>query len=68
MSATGAQDHIVEGLSTFMVEMRETAALLRAAPASLVILDELGRGTSTRDGLAIAWAVARHLSETVRCR
>lgn len=65
----GANDNIMAGHSTFMVELKETAAILnKATPQSLVILDELGRGTSTFDGYAIAHAVLKHLAEVVRCR
>jgi DNA mismatch repair protein MutS len=68
-SRVGASDNLTEGESTFMVEMRETAQILRTATRrSLVILDEIGRGTSTFDGLAIAWAVAEYLDDAVGCR
>jgi DNA mismatch repair protein MutS len=61
----GASDRLARGESTFMVEMRETAQILaQACPRSLIILDEIGRGTSTFDGLSIAWAVAEHLHDS----
>jgi DNA mismatch repair protein MutS len=65
----GASDNIARGQSTFMVEMQETAAILHAATArSLVVLDEIGRGTSTFDGLSIAWAVAEYLASNPKAR
>ncbi|NBJ11712.1 DNA mismatch repair protein MutS [Microvirga arsenatis] len=68
-SRVGAADDLARGRSTFMVEMVETAAILNQATArSLVILDEIGRGTATFDGLSIAWAAIEHLHETNRCR
>jgi DNA mismatch repair protein MutS len=68
-SRVGAADDLARGRSTFMVEMVETAAILNQAGArSLVILDEIGRGTATFDGLSIAWATIEHLHETNRCR
>jgi DNA mismatch repair protein MutS len=68
-SRVGAADDLASGRSTFMVEMVETAAILnQATEKSLVILDEIGRGTATFDGLAIAWATAEHLHETNRSR
>ncbi|MGH6945583.1 MAG: MutS-related protein, partial [Geminicoccaceae bacterium] len=68
-SRVGAADDLARGRSTFMVEMVETAAILnQATEKSLVILDEIGRGTATFDGLSIAWAVIEHLHEKNRCR
>ncbi len=68
-SRVGAADDLARGRSTFMVEMIETAAILnQATERSLVILDEIGRGTATFDGLSIAWATIEHLHETNRCR
>lgn len=65
----GASDDVARGASTFMVEMRETATILRGATSrSLVLFDEIGRGTSTFDGLAIAWAVAEYLHDVVKAR
>jgi DNA mismatch repair protein MutS len=68
-SRVGAADDLARGRSTFMVEMVETAAILnQASERSLVILDEIGRGTATFDGLSIAWATIEHLHEVNRCR
>lgn len=68
-SRVGAADDLARGRSTFMVEMVETAAILnQAGERALVILDEIGRGTATFDGLSIAWAAIEHLHESNRCR
>jgi DNA mismatch repair protein MutS len=68
-SRVGASDDLARGRSTFMVEMTETAAILhQAGPRSLVVVDEIGRGTATLDGLAIAWAVLEALHNQLRCR
>jgi len=68
-SRVGAADDLARGRSTFMVEMTETASILhQAGPRSLVVVDEIGRGTATLDGLAIAWAVLEALHNAIRCR
>ncbi len=68
-SRVGAADDLARGRSTFMVEMVETAAILnQSGPSALVILDEIGRGTATYDGLSIAWAAVEHLHNRNRCR
>jgi len=65
----GAADNLARGRSTFMVEMTETAVILNTAtPRSLVVLDEIGRGTSTYDGLALAWAVVEHIHRNIRAK
>jgi DNA mismatch repair protein MutS len=65
----GASDNLVRGQSTFMVEMTETSAILAAATRrSLVLLDEVGRGTSTYDGVSIAWSVSEHLHDVTGCK
>ncbi|MDI2090005.1 DNA mismatch repair protein MutS [Commensalibacter oyaizuii] len=68
-SRVGASDDLAHGRSTFMVEMTEAASILhQAGPKSLVVIDEIGRGTSTLDGLAIAWAMLESLHNTIQCR
>ena len=65
----GASDNLVRGQSTFMVEMSETSAILHTATKrSLVLLDEIGRGTSTYDGISIAWSVSEHMHDVVGCK
>ena len=65
----GASDNLVRGQSTFMVEMSETSAILHTATVhSLVLLDEIGRGTATYDGVSIAWAVTEHVHERIGCK
>ena len=68
-SRVGASDDLARGLSTFMLEMVETATILsQASPKALVIMDEIGRGTATYDGLSIAWATLEHIHNVIKCR
>ena len=65
----GASDDLARGRSTFMVEMQETANILNnATPKSLIVLDEIGRGTSTFDGISIAWSVAEHIHDSIHAK
>jgi DNA mismatch repair protein MutS len=65
----GASDNLARGRSTFMVEMTETAVILNTAtPRSLIVLDEIGRGTATYDGLALAWSVIEHIHQKIRAK